>query len=60
MTPDRSVRQFLEDVEKSGRSGECEIGFHHYCHPQAVYASDTPRPGEDPLFAIRCTCECHK
>ncbi|MCH0538446.1 hypothetical protein I3F58_02485 [Streptomyces sp. MUM 203J] len=60
MSPERAVRRFLEDVERSGRPGECEIGWHHLCHPQDVYASDRPGPGEEPVFSIRCACACHQ
>ncbi|MCH0542894.1 hypothetical protein I3F58_25715 [Streptomyces sp. MUM 203J] len=32
---------------------------HGFCHPQDVYASGHPRPGEEPIFSIRCVCSCH-
>ncbi|MFJ8692189.1 hypothetical protein [Streptomyces roseolilacinus] len=60
MSSNRPTRRFPEDLEESGRTPECEMAFHQYCHPQDVYASETPRPGERPLFSITCTCECHK
>ncbi|WP_175408532.1 hypothetical protein [Streptomyces sp. TRM64462] len=45
---------------KSGRTQECETGEHSFCHPMAVYASDHPHPGEQPVFSITCTCTCHE
>lgn len=60
MNARRTVQQVIEDAERSGRSGECELGGHRYCHPQDVYARDIPSPGERPIFSIRCTCACHK
>ncbi|MDH2388733.1 hypothetical protein QCN29_08020 [Streptomyces sp. HNM0663] len=60
MNAARTVAQVRADAERSGRSGECEMGEHSFCHPQDVYASSTRHRGELPLFTLRCTCACHK
>ncbi|WP_236240735.1 hypothetical protein [Streptomyces sp. CC228A] len=56
----RTLEQVRADAERAGQTGECELGEHRQCHPQDVYATDRPRPGERPLFSVTCTCTCHE
>ncbi|WP_240135097.1 hypothetical protein [Streptomyces sp. MUM 178J] len=59
MSAARTVAQVRADAERFGRSGECELDEHSFCHPQDVYVSGTPFPGERPVFSLRCACACH-